>query len=218
MNLVNKPSEITPIFIVGSPRSGTTVVMRALESLDGFYAPHIEGHLMAWLLEGVSKVIGDPAHYKQPFLPTSICHGENLEKLLSWLGWAIDGFEREVAGARAKGRWIDKTPDIAQIRSLPTLQRIFSHCQIIFTYRHPRDVVLSTRKVWDPNTPDKELLKRWVSLHQEYRQKIRPKLDLGRVLEISQERIVSSKRRGSIACRTRSIINLIMSNRLHRSF
>jgi len=191
MAIVKDPQDIAPLFIVGSPRSGTTVVMRAIESLDGFYAPHVEGHLMSWLLERVNKVIGDPARYKQFFLPTSICHGDNLEKLLAWLARAIDGFEREVAGDRAQGRWIDKTPDIGQVRVLPVLQRIFPRSQVIFTYRHPRDVVLSTRNVWHPDASDKELLQRWASLHQEYRGKIRPKLDMRRVLEIRQEDIVS---------------------------
>lgn len=187
------PSKIEPIFVVGSPRSGTTVLMRALETLDGFYSPHVEGHLTPWLLEGVDRVVKNASHFPQPFLPTSICTGENFDKLLTWLARAVDGFMKEVGNISddESSHWIDKTPDLPQLRRLPLLQRMFPKCNVIFIYRHPRDVVLSTRKVWNPNTSDKDLLKRWTQLHEEYRKKIRPHLDLKRVLEIQQERLAT---------------------------
>ena len=186
-------SQITPLFIVGSPRSGTTVVMRAAETLKGYYSPHVEGHLLPWLLAGVQKVIDSPEYYPNAFLPSSACNGENFDKLLKCIGQAVDEFFQQIAGTpdATTGSWIDKTPDIHQIRRLPLLQRLFPKSRIIFTTRHPRDVVLSTRKVWDPPNTNRELLGRWNSLHREYRTAIRPRLDTERVLEIQQESIVA---------------------------
>ncbi len=186
-------SQITPLFIVGSPRSGTTVVMRAAETLMDYYSPHVEGHLLPWLLEGVQKVIDSPEYYPNAFLPSSVCNGKNFDKLMECIGQAVDQFFQQVADTpnAPTGSWIDKTPDIHQIRKLPLLQRLFPKSRIIFTTRHPRDVVLSTRKVWDPPNTNRELLGRWHRLHREYRTAIRPHLDTERALEIQQESIVA---------------------------
>ena len=186
----------SPIFIVGSPRSGTTVLAAALEYIDAGYIPHIEGHLMPWLLEGVDRVKNDKSPENTAFLPVSICHGNNFQKLLYYLAKCIDNFEYQIAYENNRpvgnGRWIDKTPDIYQLRILPTLQEVFPSSQIIFTYRHPHDVALSILNVWPGADSLEKLLQRWTDLHKEYREIIRPQLDLTRVLEIKNEDLVSS--------------------------
>ncbi len=191
--MTNIITEIRPIFVVGSPRSGTTVVTKALELSEAYFCPHLEAHLSPWLLEGVQRVWEDPNYYVQAFLPSSICTGNNFEVLLQCLGTAIDQFMRKVSKGHASeaADWIDKTPDLKQIQRLPLIQKIFPKSRIVFTTRHPRDVAISTKFVWNPPISDRAILLRWHRLHKDYRTKIRPMLNLERVMEIHQEGIVS---------------------------
>ena len=59
------------------------------------------------------------------------------------------------------------------------------------------DVVFSISNVWPGAAPLENLLRHWTELHREYRQTIRPLLDLRRVVEIKQEDIVSDPARVS---------------------
>ena len=179
-----------PLFIMGLPRSGTTALAKSIATLDDFFIPHVEGHIMYWLLEGIKDALNKSEKTYQAFHPSSILHNKgNFEKLLAWVEAAIDGFEKEVGGQRGK-RWIEKTPDIAQIRMMPTLQRVFRSAKFIFVYRHPRDQVQSQRRTHNPDRSDADLLRYWVDCLKEYRTMIRPMIDRGRLLEIRQEDII----------------------------
>lgn len=185
---VRSHGDIKPLFIAGLPRTGTTALAKAIETTEDYFLPHIEGHLMYWLLQGIRDALYAATQTRQAFNPASIIHREgNFDKLMVWMARAIDGFEHEVGGGKGK-HWIDKTPDMAQIRMLPTLQRVFPKSKVIFVYRHPRDQVLSQRIKHNPDRSDEELLRYWADCHREYRTHIRPQLeDCGMLLEIKQE-------------------------------
>ncbi|MBZ0265953.1 sulfotransferase [bacterium] len=182
--------ELDPLFIVGLPRTGSTALQNAIESSEKFQGGHFEGHILYWLLEGFEKVVRTPEKYKRSFKRFSITRQDNFERLATWLARAIDGFMREAADIDAGKRWIDKTPDIQQLRILPIAQLLFPKAQIIFTTRHPRDQVISQIKRHNSPLPEAELLQHWADVHREFREQIRPELRVGSIYEIRQEDLV----------------------------
>jgi hypothetical protein len=124
-----------PIFIVGTHRSGTSLLRRVLDSHGNIACPP-ESY---WL-----------AHY------THI-----LRDHLSFDGFWNLGFDRHeaIAGlrqgaahfheayrlAKGKARWADKTPQYAE--HLDTLRTLFGpEAQFVFIFRHPMDVAFSVWK------------------------------------------------------------------------
>ncbi len=184
---VRDPEEIAPLFIVGLPRTGTTALLRAVETMEAFRGRHKEGHISYWLLAGLRDLLENPDRYARTFRHTSMCHGENFDRLLAWIARGIDGFKREIMGGRTDGRWVDKTPDIEQMKVLPTLQRVFPNARVIFLTRHPRDQIISQRRKHGADGSDERMLNHWVQFHSIYREAIRPRLKPGTILELRQE-------------------------------
>ena len=139
---------IAPIFIVGCPRSGTTLLRNLLRSHPRLSFPH-ETHFIPQLY----RAYGDPADETE---------AQRLMTVLLRLRWirrwqcAFD--ESALIGCRSyaamidelfqawmrkegKRRWGDKTPQ--NVLHIPTLAAIFPHARFIHVYRDGRDVASS---------------------------------------------------------------------------
>lgn len=141
----------SPIFIVGCPRSGTSLLRDLLRSHPHLTFPQ-ESHFIPSFFRGY----GDPCDDRE---------AQKLAKRILTLHWIQDwgiGFEpatfaacrtfREIVSAlfqawalkENKPRWGDKTPHY--VMEIPTLLEIFPPAKIIHVYRDGRDVALSWLK------------------------------------------------------------------------
>lgn len=166
------PLPEVPFFIVGSPRSGTTLLRFILSSHPRIYIPGETGFL--------------------PFLPTNSAQRLNMSQVQSvlqtigqlnrnWDGMVDDPqsfyealraptlrhvldalYRRKIAPERAD-RWGDKTP--TYVRYIRVLNGIFPTAQFIHLIRDGRDVTLSAQAKWGENRWYMDtyyLLKNWV--------------------------------------------------------
>lgn len=146
---------LRPFFIVGSPRSGTTLLRFMLGSHSRLAVPDETGFLpflrrdpdqrldvseTTAVLERIGRlnrfwkgIVSDgPAFYAslpQPRLP-----------------FLLDALYRQQGGLPPATRWGDKTP--LYIRYIPQLLAIFPRAQIIHVVRDGRDTSLSARAKW----------------------------------------------------------------------
>jgi hypothetical protein len=137
-----------PIFIVGCPRSGTTLFRNLLRSHPRLTFPP-ETHFIPSLY----RIHGNPGNDRDATrLAATILR-------LSWMRkWRLDLDPASLRGCRTyrgvvagvfaawaeregKPRWGDKTPQYAA--EIPTLREIFPECQVIHCIRDGRDVALS---------------------------------------------------------------------------
>jgi hypothetical protein len=137
-----------PIFIVGCPRSGTTLLRDLLGSHPALTFPP-ESHFI-------------PRLYKAYGAPRTEREARRLAAVVlrtSWIRWwELELTPADFASCRSygeivsrlfeawtrkvgKSRWGDKTPEY--VADIPTLLEIFPSCKIIHIYRDGRDVALS---------------------------------------------------------------------------
>jgi hypothetical protein len=123
-----------PIFIIGSPRSGTTLFRLILDSHQNISCGP-ETHI----LKDLSKVLG-------PYWVLLQRYGFEeaywCERIASFFG----GFQEDYAERRGKNRWADKTPVYAL--HLDFINRLFPNCVFIHVIRNGYDVVKSHYDRW----------------------------------------------------------------------
>jgi tetratricopeptide (TPR) repeat protein len=115
----------SPVFLIGFPRSGTTLLDQILSSHSAIVCLEESEHFG----DALSDVIADPA---RAYAPASLSEDEAERVRASY--W------RRVE-APAGAIVVDKFP--LNIVVLPLIKRVFPHAKIIFALRDPRDVVLS---------------------------------------------------------------------------
>ncbi len=126
----------TPIFIIGMPRSGTTLVETILSRHPEVFAagelsviPAVQGTLMKWLKE--EKEFAGGWYTALEHIPTDILR-QNGEMVL------------KIVQARAKERYskyTDKLP--ANALYLALISRLFPKARIVYVRRHPLDCGIS---------------------------------------------------------------------------
>lgn len=119
-----------PIFVVGCPRSGTTVAARLVTLAPGTSATGTEGHVF-WESFHHPRAKGWESGALDASDPGS------AER--RYLAWAIPA----LAG---RGRFVDKTP--RNVLRLPYLDALFPDAQYVFTFRDGRAVVGSLYEAW----------------------------------------------------------------------
>lgn len=137
-------STASPIFLLGVPRSGTTLLRMMMDShpdiMCGPEAPWITGRRMAEPVPNFGSLI--------MFLTTSewgpvqAMPGVNEDAIYELAAALIDQVMSKAARHRGKSRWAEKTPE--NIISLPLLYRLFPQARFVHIYRDGRDVALST--------------------------------------------------------------------------
>lgn len=144
------PLKSRPVFVLGSVRSGTSAVFKALKDgagLPGYY----EGHVTVFfqrVLDIARETYGN--------------YGNSVERYL--LGQVdIDGFSTHVVNymkrvlgrAYPDGMWIDKTPDdfprAPAIRSAPLMLEMFPEAKFVYCLRRGIENVLSRSKKFPQN-------------------------------------------------------------------
>ena len=140
-----------PIFLVGSPRSGTTLLRDLLCSHERLALP-LESQILPLAYGVWGKVRGN---HDARLLARQLLRYPTIR------GWGVSPDELEYppnptfagvvacifqayANLHGKARWGDKTP--LYVKSLPLLRELFPECQIIHIIRDGRDVSLSVIK------------------------------------------------------------------------
>jgi hypothetical protein len=187
-----------PIIVVGSPRSGTTLVRRLLCAHPRLYVPGETGY--------------DPFLRTDPHAPLSPRRASRVLRRIALLNrhWthgddALSGLDpeprlRDVLDAlyaqRAHRygaeRWGDKTP--GYVRYLPTLERIFPGALVIHVLRDGRDVALSARAEWGANHWYMDLhylLRQW-ELNVRTGRRDGSRMGEGRYLELRYEELAAA--------------------------
>ena len=162
----DRPDHAGPIFIVGAPRSGTTLLQYIVRSHPRLSLPTGESHFIVPLQqerqrfgdlsrpENVRRVLEEMWRRSQDFLATDL-HGlrfteetipDLAEALAAEGGGTMAGviaalFGRNAAG-EGKVRWGDKTP--YYVLHMELLLEMFPEAQFVHLIRDGRDCALST--------------------------------------------------------------------------
>jgi len=151
-----------PIFVVGAPRSGTTLLQRMLRSHPRISSPTGESHFFVPLLRDAAQY-GDLSRIENvrglleqmharwaEFLDTDF-HGVRFEassmadaihaRGANTMPEVLDALFRVNAEGEGKARWLDKTP--YYIHHIPTLLATYPDAQFVHIIRDGRDGVLS---------------------------------------------------------------------------
>jgi len=151
-------------FIIGSPRSGTTLLQSVCMSAEGVYVPP-ETHFLTRFPR--SRGLKSPAEWERAL--REIEEVSSREELpLRGLREAERLAERSQAGllrlwlescARAEGaRWVGEASNV-HTRDVLKLAALFPEAKIVHMIRDPRDVATSQREAW--GTPVTRAALRW---------------------------------------------------------
>jgi len=136
-----------PIFIVGAPRSGTTVMRDIIDSHPDIFCPHME----TFYFDVSSKFFHAP-HIWEPHYKPSLFDRED------YIEWLRDGFLQLMAnfGENAnKTRFGEKTPSHTQTMDL--IKEVFPDAQFIHMIRNAYDVCSSLGRVsWGPKQVERQ--------------------------------------------------------------
>jgi len=124
------PSEDTPIFLIGFPRSGTTLLEQVLDSHPALQALE-EKPMVAVMEQAFLALTGGGSGALQAL---SEAHILELRRLY------FQEAERHLV-RRSGSRLVDKLP--LNIVSVPLIWRVFPEARFILALRHPCDVALS---------------------------------------------------------------------------
>lgn len=175
-SLYRKRSAPNPpaVFVVGSPRSGTTLLRMMLDSHSQLAIPPETGfipHALRWM-PGTNtnrpsafceKLINFPSN-----APAWLDYGISRSELFSGLqalapfrlDEAIRCFYKLYAARFGKTRWGDKTPHYGLYA--PAIQQILPEACFVHIIRDGRDVALSLRNLWfAPGTDMSRLARLW---------------------------------------------------------
>ena len=188
-----------PFFIVGNPRSGTTLLNFILSSHPRIYVPAETG-FVPFLLKDFSAELG---------LDDLRSLLERIGRLnRAWSGmvtdipalyaalpeprlaYVLDTLYRRKAAEYGASRWGDKTP--SYVLYIPALNEIFPTAQFVHLIRDGRDATLSAQKKWGRRRwymDNYYLLKNWVRCVERGRA-AGHRLDPGRYLEVRYENLV----------------------------
>lgn len=160
---------MSPVFVVGPPRSGTTLTARLLGGLPGLFMPG-ETHF----LEDIHRRRENPADWSEQLRDTLVrlrtlygrfnepADQERIDGL-----WESAAFERELSGCRThreildtfmrlqaasagKGRWGNQVP--RDVFELTTIFGMFPDARVVACIRDPRDFLVSYRDKWTIST------------------------------------------------------------------
>lgn len=144
-----------PFFIVGSPRSGTTLLRFILSSNPRLHVPgemgflpfvpkDAAGELSPHQVERVLQRIGQLNRNWDEMVEDVTSFTESLRQ--PTLRHVLDALYRRKIAPYGARRWGDKTP--SYVRYIPTLDQIFPTAQFVHVIRDGRDVTLSPLAKW----------------------------------------------------------------------
>jgi len=167
------PSQIHAVFIVGAPRSGTTLMQsilarhpdfRSIEAETGFFRPDFLHRARSWT--GERREIID------------LCTGHSLTEL-------FEQFSNVVTGSNPRISFVEKTPQ--HVLDLSWIMRLFPNALAIHVLRDPKDCYASAAKHPRMRQREPETYARYWS------RCVRKRLKLGahsRILDVEYETFV----------------------------
>jgi protein-tyrosine sulfotransferase len=131
-----------PVFIVGVPRSGTTLLRVILDSHPNLAV----GPECPWISGNYGDLISFRHLYETLIShksgPIKNLNGVTHDMVASVMGNAINEILQGYAQKKKKQRWLEKTPD--NIAFIPFLNTIFPNAKYIHIIRDGRDVACSS--------------------------------------------------------------------------
>ena len=130
-----------PIFLVSSPRSGSTMLYDALSEAPDLYAPGGEGH---GLVEGIETLSVQGRGWSSNRLTAEDSNPRTAEQLARSFYLSL----RDRDGKTAEGpvRMIEKTPKNAL--RVPFFEEVWPDSTFVFVYRDPRQTIASMIEAW----------------------------------------------------------------------
>ncbi|MEM6761630.1 MAG: sulfotransferase [Pseudomonadota bacterium] len=174
-----------PLFILGFPRSGTTAMARAVSGLGRFGSYAREGHFLYIFAAPFARIL------RGEFNENSVLRGDGAVQTLTQEFRAMANRLYSPTHDPADQQWIDKTPDLAQVRAVPVINKLWPSSRFIFLYRPAEDAVRSSVAVWRQRVEGNEgqAAERWVQCQRAWRA-ARP--DLGdRYVEVYQPHMLT---------------------------
>ena len=171
--------EKPPIFIIGCPRSGTTLVRVILDTHPNICCGP-ETHLIG-NIKTLNEKIDKNWKRLEPYGLSKDIHVKKLSDLFKI-------YHNNYMKSKKKQRWAEKTPD--NIFYVDFINKLFPNCQFINIIRDGRDVVCSYKERWGSKTIF-TAIKKWnkiIDLTYEYRTKFNKE----RYMEIRYEEMVSN--------------------------
>ncbi len=120
----------SPIFILGFPRSGTTLLEQTLDAHPSLASMDET----RFLHEIIDRMVDDGTVYPERLATISRAKLDDLRRLY----WALVRRKIELKPGQ---RLIDKNP--LNLLALPAIRLLFPHSRILLAIRHPCDVILS---------------------------------------------------------------------------
>ncbi|ETX08359.1 sulfotransferase family protein [Candidatus Entotheonella palauensis] len=136
-----------PIFIIGCPRSGTTLLRLMLDS-----HPHISCGPESHFLTDLAGIVDRHGARIGRF-------GVDRDQWYEKTAHFFHAFHMAYAQKRGKQRWAEKTPKYT--RHLALVNQLFPDCQLIHMIRNGRDVVSSYHQRWGYLSAVKTAAYRW---------------------------------------------------------
>jgi hypothetical protein len=162
-----------PVFVLGSQRSGTTMLRLMLNSHSSLAIPHESAFITIYFRrlanygdlgcrENARKLLADVARHPLVQRGKLIADPEAvLARPIGDYGDFVDAIFRCYAESRGKSRWGDKTPFYTS--DIDVIRRIFPDAKIVHLVRDGRDVLVSQKSIeWmSGNLPKLVLDWRW---------------------------------------------------------
>ena len=171
-----------PIFIVGAPRSGTTLLRSVLDAHPNICCPPWETGVFDRLSQFVSGDFEKPRGPEANFCPLS------REEILKWIHTATNDLIRLMVSQSGKPRWGEKTP--SHVFHLDLIDEVFPEAQFIHIVRNGKDVVKSLQNVGWATGGIRWSVRRWVDSVNAGRAS-GEKLGKGRYVEVRYEELTS---------------------------
>lgn len=192
-----------PFFVVGNPRSGTTLLRFILSSHPKIYIPDetgflpfllkdVEAELSLAQVRRILERIGRLNHFWHGMVDNVSAFYDALPE--PKLAHVLDALYRQKVAEHGATRWGDKTP--SYVLYIPLLSKIFPTAQFVHLIRDGRDAVVSAQKKWGSKRRYMDnyyLLKNWVK-HVERGRECGHRLGRDRYLEVRYEAIVQQSR------------------------
>ncbi|CAH2572518.1 hypothetical protein PRNO82_01922 [Planktothrix rubescens] len=131
-----------PIFILGSPRSGTSIIGLALRNGAGIVG-YNEGHILSIippLIETITNHYKDKNILKHSAIAIANVSQDSIESEI------IKIFQAQYSALLPHEVWLDKTPGYQMIKAVPFILKMYPEARFIFAKRRGIENIISRLK------------------------------------------------------------------------